>query len=811
MTTTAWQFSFHDFAPEDEGRREALCTLGNGYFATRGAAPESHADGVHYPGTYVAGCYNRLSTTVAGREVENESLVNMPNWLLLTFRADDGPWFDLAQVEVLDHEQELDLERGLLVRRLRFRDGRARTTRIVQHRFVHLAAPHLAGLETTLVAEDWSGALTLRCGIDGDVTNSGVARYRALGGRHLVDHRTAEVAPDIVVLHARTSQSDIHVAEAQRTRVRVGGDPMDARSLLQRGEVIAHDFTIDVERGVEVRVEKIVSLHTSRDFAATEPVTEAAEQVRDAAGVDELRRSHSMAWARLNNEFHSGLSMSDAAQQAVHLHLFHLLQTVSPNTTDLDAGLPARGLHGEAYRGHVFWDELFVLPTLDLRMPQLSRALLRYRHRRLGQARKAARDAGFAGAMFPWQSGSNGREETQRLHLNPRSDRWLPDHTHLQRHIGLAIAHNVWHYHQASGDEEFLRDFGAEMVLEIARFFASLAQYDRGRDRYVIRGVVGPDEYHTAYPGRDRPGVDNNAYTNVMTAWLCRTAVHVLRELPDQRRHELTDQLDIRHHEIDRWKLIAERMFVPFHGNGIISQFDGYDRLAELDWDAYRQRYGDIQRLDRILEAEDDDPNRYQASKQADVLMLFYLLSAEELEEILGRLGYPMPSIPDNIEYYLRRTSHGSTLSAVVHAWVLARGRRHRALEFFDEVLAGDIHDTQHGTTAEGIHLAAMAGSIDILQRCFAGIEVRDGALRLNPLWPTELGPLELTIRYRGQPLTIEVTGRTATVRTWPGRPRLPVTCACGSRTVHLGPGETARFSLENSLRGGDPAAHSPP
>ncbi|MBB5157556.1 glycoside hydrolase family 65 protein [Saccharopolyspora phatthalungensis] len=808
---TTWQYRFGDFNPDDEGRREALSTLGNGYFATRGAAPESRADAAHYPGTYVAGCYNRLTSTVSGREVETESLVNMPNWLLLTFRIDEGPWFDLAQVEVLDYEQELDLERGILVRRLRFRDGHARTTRIVQRRFVHMASPHLAGLETTLVAEDWSGPLTFRSGIDGNVTNSGVARYRALGGRHLVDHRIAEVAPNIVVLQALTSQSHIRIAEAERVRVFVGGELVDAdRSLLRREDLIAHDLTVEVDRNTEVRVEKIIALHTSRDFASTEPAAEAVEQVRDAAGFDELCRSHSLAWARLHSAFHCGLSMSEDAQQAVHLHLFHLLQTVSPNTTDLDVGLPARGLHGEAYRGHVFWDELFVLPSLNLRMPQLSRALLLYRYRRLQQARNAARDAGFAGAMFPWQSGSNGREESQLLHLNPRSGRWLPDNTHLQRHIGIAIAHNIWHYHQATGDDEFFSDYGAEMILEIARFFASLAHYDRSRDRYVIRGVVGPDEYHTAYPGSDRPGIDNNAYTNIMTAWLCHTAVQVLHELPVERRTELTDALDLRHGEIDRWKRIAHRMFVPFHGNGIISQFEGYDRLAELDWDAYRQHYGDIQRLDRILEGENDDPNRYQVSKQADVLMLFYLLSAEELEEILTRLGYPMPAIPDNIEYYLKRTSHGSTLSAVVHAWVLARGRRHQALEFFDNVLASDIHDTQHGTTAEGIHLAAMAGSIDLLQRCFAGIEVRDDTLRFNPLWPAELGPLELSIRYRGQPLTIKITGRTATVRTAPGRARLPVACACGPRIIPLGPGETARFSLERPPRGGDPTAFAP-
>ncbi|MGW1679647.1 glycoside hydrolase family 65 protein [Saccharopolyspora sp. NPDC002376] len=806
---SSWQFGFQGFDPDDEGRREALCALGNGYFATRGAAPESTADDVHYPGTYVAGCYNRLTTEVADREVEDESLVNMPNWLLLTFRIDDGPWFDLARVDVLDHEQELDLERAILVRRLRFRDERGRTTRVVQRRFVHMAEQHLAGLDTTLVAEDWSGNVTFRCGIDGRVTNGGVDRYRPLNSQHLTDHRTFESTSDTVVLHARTSQSRVRVAEAARAQVFAGGEPVDAeRSLIQQNDLIIHDITVHFGQKSEVRVEKIASVHASRDAASTEPVVEAVDGVRCAPGFDELCRSHALAWSRLHREFHCGLSMSEDAQRAARLNLFHLLQTISPNSSDLDVGVPARGLHGEAYRGHVFWDEQFVLPTLTLRRPLLARSLLMYRYRRLDRARRAAAEAGLSGAMFPWQSGSNGREESQRVHLNPRSGRWLPDHTYLQRHVGIAIAHSIRHYHLATGDDEFLSEFGAEVLLEITRFFAALTHYDRSRDRYVIRGVVGPDEYHTGYPGQERPGIDNNAYTNVMTVWLCRTAAQVLRELPAERHHELVEQLDLRHGEIDRWKRIAQRMYVPFHGDGIISQFEGYDQLAELDWAAYRQRYGDIQRLDRILEAEGDDPNRYQASKQADVLMLFYLLSADELAELLGGLGYPMPAdtIPNNIQYYLQRTSHGSTLSAVVHAWVLARSRRHRALEFFDHVLAADIHDTQRGTTSEGIHLAAMAGGVDLLQRCFAGIEVREGALRLNPLWPTELGDLELTIRYRGQPLSITVTGRTATVRTAPGPARQPITCACGSRTVQLGPGETARFSLEQQPWKGDAA-----
>ena len=167
--------------------------------------------------------------------------------------------------------------------------------------------------------------------------------------------------------------------------------------------------------------------------------------------------------------------MGKESQLILRLHVFHLLQTVSPNSIDLDVGIPARGLHGEAYRGHIFWDELFIFPFLNFRIPDITKSLLHYRYRRLDQARWNARTSGFNGALYPWQSGSDGREESQTLHLNPQSGRWTPDNSSLQRHVNAAIAYNVWQYYQVTGDWEFLSFYGGEMILEIARLFASLA------------------------------------------------------------------------------------------------------------------------------------------------------------------------------------------------------------------------------------------------------------------------------------------------------------------------------------------------
>lgn len=404
------------------------------------------------------------------------------------------------------------------------------------------------------------------------------------------------------------------------------------------------------------------------------------------------------------------MTVAGETGKILRLHAFHVLQTLSPHTAELDVGVPARGLHGEAYRGHVFWDELFVLPYITLHFPEVARALLMYRHRRLPAARDAARQAGQSGAMFPWQSGSSGQEESQALHLNPRSGRWLPDHSHLQRHVGSAIALNVCRYGRATGDTGFLHGPGAELLLEITRFWAGAVVYDTERGRYRIRGVLGPDEYHDAYPGASEAGIDDNAYTNVMAAWVIQQGLELLDALPPARRTELTERLALDRGALEYWEEVSHRLYVPFH-RGVISQFEGYGDLAELDWAAYRARYGDVRRLDRILEAEGDTVNRYQASKQADAIMLGHLFRPAELYGLFARLGYRLDETVwrETVSYYLRRTSHGSTLSSLVHGWVLARQKDPDAWKYCQEALLGDVADIQGGTTGEGIHLGAMA------------------------------------------------------------------------------------------------------
>ncbi len=795
---TGWSLVYDGFNPDQERLREALCTLGNGYFATRGAAAEAIADEIHYPGTYLAGGYNRLKTDLAGHIVENEDLVNLPNWLPLNFRIDETNWFSIRAIDVISYRQELNLQEGTLYRTFRFQDTQGRVTRFAERRFVHLGYQHLAGLEIRLTAENWSGPLYVQSALDGRVVNAGVKRYLALSSKHLECEESGSVGDEGLYLKVRTVQSDLRVAEAARTQFFSEGMPLTVeRRLIQEPEFIAHECAMNVQEGRSLVIEKIVALYTSRDRGISECGFQAREAIARADRVEPLLESHRKRWDRLWQRCDIAMEDQHRSQHVLRLHVFHLLQTVSPNTIDLDVGVPARGLHGEAYRGHIFWDELFIFQFLNLRVPDITRALLRYRYRRLDQALFNAREAGFRGAMYPWQSGSDGREESQTLHLNPQSGRWAPDHSHLQRHVSSAIAYNVWQYYQVTGDWEFLSFYGGEMILEIARFWASHATYNQSLDRYEILKVMGPDEYHDQYPGAEEPGLNNNAYTNLMAVWVLCRAQEVLAMLADDCRTELREVLGITKEEVQLWEDISRKMRVVFHDKEIISQFEGYDQLEELDWERYRRKYGNIQRLDRILEAEGDTTNRYKLSKQADVLMLFFLFSSEELRELFKRLNYPFKyeTIPQNIDYYLRRTSDGSSLSRMVHSWVTARSDREQAWKLFTEALDVDIADIQGGTTPEGIHLGAMAGTVDLIQRAHTGIEARGDMLFFNPCLPAELARLALCIFYRGHSLAVEVTQDRLTVVSRVGRAQ-PIKIGVKKKVYRLKPGKALEVTL---------------
>ena len=793
-------FAYEGFDPTGEGLREALTSTGNGYLCTRGAAEWEDADGEHYPGTYAHGVYNRETTILGGLPVHNEDLVNLPNWLVLKLRIDGDDAVRLGDVELLDYCHGYDIRTAMVVRELRFRDRAGRDTALRSRRFVSMADRHHGGIEWTLTAENWSGRVEVVSALDGRVTNSGVARYGQLEGRHLDPVGPRTFGSEVIALKVETRQSNLYISQAARTRVfdDHGRPAAVERTLYQTEDYVQQILAFTLRPGTATRIEKMVTFYTSRDRAVSDTLVKAGTAASRYADFAPALERHTSAWDELWQLCDIKVPGDQRVQRLLRLHISHVLQVCCRNTVDRDAGVPARGLNGEAYRGHVFWDELYVYPFLSFRLPEVTRTLLLYRFHRLDEARVAANRAGFQGAMFPWQSGSDGTEETQRVHLNPLSGRWDPDLSHNQRHVNAAIFYNIWHYFQATRDLSFMRDHGAEMMLEIARFWASIAHFNPVRERYEIHGVMGPDEFHEKYPGAQETGLRNNAYTNIMVAWLCGLCRDVLALLPSTRAEALREQLGVTDQELHRWDDMSRRMYVPFHGDGIISQFEGFGDLLELDWEAYSAQYANIQRLDRILHAEQDTPDRYQLSKQADTVMLFFLFSGEELARLLERLGYTYG--PDTarrtIAYYDRRTSDGSTLSFVTNAGALAALDPKGSWDRFLVALESDFGDVQNGTTKEGIHLGVMAGTLDLVQRCYSGMHIRDGVLCFDPRLAGPLDQLSFSMQFQGTPIMVTFDDGRLTLAVHPEGESPSIRVAVHGQVCDLRAGDRRTFDL---------------
>lgn len=798
---SSWRLEYHGFDKESERLREALTTVGNGYIGTRGAyAGAGISDDVHYPGTYLAGLYNQRGTEVEGRTVYNNDFVNVPNWLRVDCILDDAPLAPLEQEPIRWHHW-LDMRDATTHRVAEFRDRAGRETRIETVRLLSMAEPHLAALEYTVTPLNYSGRLTIRSVLDGDVINYGVERYRPLESRHLEKGKSSVENGDIK-LESRTNQSKVTVTMRAHNELYVDDRRIDDdRELSRESSAIAESFTLDAKEGRRYRLEKIVWIATDRPW----PIEEATMPKLSVLRFHELLATHREKWRELWDIADMRALGDRFAQRTARLHSYHLLSTASVHNEKMDAGLPARGLHGEAYRGHIFWDELFIAPFFNRILPSVTRSHLLYRYRRLKEAREIAREAGYEGALYPWQSADTGERESQKLHYNPRSGEWDPDLSHLQRHISIAIAHNIWEYNYTTGDREFMEQYGLEMLLEIARFWASIAEFDESDGRYHISGVMGPDEFHEKYPDAsyENGGFKDNAYTNVMVAWLLDRVTAEFRAMRADARKKLMEKIGFQEQELERWSSIVGKLAVEMDQQGVMSQFEGYRQLKELDWKAYREKYDDIRRMDRILKAEDDSPDNYQVAKQADTLMIWYMLTPREAAEVLEKMGYtvddPYEFLRRNYEYYVRRTSHGSTLSYVVHAAILAYlpGNEKDMCDWFQEALRSDIYDTQGGTTLEAIHCGVMAGSLQIVIDNFAGLEVRPGEIHLMPSLPCGWEGTAFSLLYRGNRYDVAVTAdRVEATMRGTGETALKVDGS--AETLTPGRGVTLSYSKES-------------
>lgn len=751
-----WLLTYHGYLPgKDEYSVESLLTVGNGFLGLRGTTPEMEIAEENYPATYLAGLYNTAASEVSGQTIYNEDFVNAPN-LQKIYLIVDGEKIDIAANQVLSMKRQLELRTGLFQSWATIQLENGKQIAIQTKKSASMENVHQYSILYRFSPLNFSGEITLVSEADGSVFNSNVARYRSLTAHHLtITKKIAE--KQRIFLEAVTKQSQITI----RQSAELFSDSLDLAQLVtaETEEKATQRLTLAAEENQWYEIEKTVDVQLIH-----QPQNTKAETYNWPVlpRFNELYTESSNAWQELWQKAGITVEGDLMSQKMLNLHTYHLLTSASPNgNRELDASVTARGLHGEAYRGHIFWDELFILPFYIIHFPETARQLLLYRYQRLTKAKEAAQEAGYQGAMFPWQSGLDGSEQSQKLHLNPISGEWKEDHSRLQRHVSLAVAYNVWQYWHNTGDIDFMKKYGIEMLLEIAHFWQSAALWDEEDQRYSISGVMGPDEFHEGYPNADKGGLKNNAYTNMMVVWLFEEITKLAEILPEEDFQQAQNKTGVDDVLLADMLKIRKQLALSIDEDGIIAQFDGYFDLAEIDWDHYKETYGNIYRMDRILNAEGRSADDYKVAKQADSLMIFYNFSKAQVAEILDDLGYQLPKdyVEKNLHYYLQRTSHGSTLSRVVHAQLAAMvDDQQLAWQLYQEALYSDYRDIQGGTTAEGIHAGVMAATLFIPLTTFAGLDIRQEHVHFQPKMPEAWQKISFSMTIRGVAYQVAVS-----------------------------------------------------
>lgn len=751
-----------DYYGQYRGKRnygqEAMLTVGNGFLGLRGSYPEAHADQDNYPGLYTAGLYDQLTTNLNGRDVTNEDLVNLPNAQALTFGVDHQTPFQIKASNIQDIYRSLDLHTGTLTTTLLVQLPTGHALQVTTKKLANFKDWHRFTIQYQVTPLNFAGSLQIYSAIDGTVINANVDRYAAFDQHH-VQVTGLSQRDDGIYLEGQTKTSQVHFVLGSRLtgpgkamRVPAGNDAQAQQQVRQMR-------TVAVTPQQPVTFEKNVVLFTDRE-TDTPLLATATADLQRASFADTLASSTAY-WQRRWADADIQITGDITAQKLTRVNLYHLFTaTQAIASGKIDASINARGLDGEAYRGHVFWDEMFDLPVFALHDPQLARQLLMYRYRRLPAAKENARQAGYAGAMYPWQSGAKGDEQSQVTHLNPLTNTWDPDYSSLQRHVSLAIAYNVIMYVRLTADQDFMERYGLEMLQEISQFWLSKAHRDAdGHD--TIDHVMGPDEFHENYPNADQPGLSNNAYTNLMAAWLFAQVHQIRQDMPASVLTRVDHQTAMTPAALKRMTAVQHHLKLDINADGIIGQFDGYFKLPTLDFTAYHKKYGDISRMDRILKAEGKTPDAYQVAKQADTLMPFYNLTIPEVMTLIHNLGYHLPdqALSRNLQFYLDRTTHGSTLSRIVYAALTAlAGHLDQSWRFYSQALFSDYYDIQGGTTAEGIHLGVMGAVTLMATRVYGGVDVLAPTLTVTPRLPQAWQALHFQQTVRGIQYTFTLT-----------------------------------------------------
>ncbi len=715
-----WVFAETAYTPNRLATKETLFTTGNGYLCSRGAYEE------HYPTetrtTFVHGVFDDMPISFT-------ELVNIPDWTNVEIFV-EGERFslDAAEGELLAYRRELDLRTGMVSRQVTWRGPGGRLLRLEWERWCSLANQHLVGLRCAVTPLNFGGLIEIRAGLMGHVDNDGL--------RHLTLLNQGQT-DDLFWLHTKTRHTGIEIGQAARVTA-TGPQAITQAVCPAWGQPTAVvSATVDV--GQRLTVTKEVAVTTDRD--GSDPLNRALAFLQIATDPDRVLTESEAAWGEEWAAADVVIEGDPVAQLAVRFNLFQLL--VAAPRRDDRASIGAKAMSGYGYRGHVFWDtEIFMLPLFALTQPHLARNLLLYRYHNLPGARAKAAANGFAGAQFPWESAAGGTEVTPR---------WVPrfeDPTRLVRiwpgdielHITADVAYGVWVYWRATGDDDWLRDYGADLILEGAVFWGSRVEKEDD-SFYHLRDVIGPDEYHDH--------VDDNAFTNRMVAWHLQTALNLLDWLAQHapnRRAELISRLKLTPARRQHWADISQRMFINRDATGLIEQFKGYFDQTDIDIGVLRDPARD-KSMQVMLGIE--GANASQVIKQPDVLMLQYLL----------RDHYTLNEIRANWDYYHPRTDHehGSSLGPAITATLAClMGDPQEGYSHFMRAARTDLDDSRLNT-ADGIHAASAGGVWQAIVFGFAGLVLEEEKYHFNPRLPAHWTRLAFALQVRGEKLWVEI------------------------------------------------------
>jgi len=678
----AWVLVEEGFTLAREHELESLFAIGNGYAGSRGSLAEGSA--LSSPATFLTGVFDSEAGPVSG-------LAPTADWTRLSATIDGQP-LRLDNGHNLEHRRVLDMQQGILWREWRHQNAAGRITRLQMLRVASLADRHLLVQCVTITPENYNGTVSIDAALTGTVT--------------------------------QVTGSGTTVAMAVASQV------VDSAGLwMSSPQQVVGQLSLELRLGETYRLDRMVAVYTSRDTG--EPREMASRQVERAIeDVNGVIADHRDAWLARWKASDLRIEDDPAAQRALRFAIYHLSSAANPEDERVSIG--ARGLSGTAYKGHVFWDtDIFMLPFFILTYPEAARALVMYRYHTLSGARAKAARLGYRGALYAWESADTGEEMTPPFVVSPDGEIVRILTGEQEHHISADVAFGVWKYWEATGDERFLVDAGAEILIETARFWASRAEREDD-GCYHIRGVIGPDEYHET--------VDDNAYTNGLAQWNLEVGEEVTRLVaerwPEQWR-ALSRRLGLEAEEPHRWLQVARELYTGFdEQTSLFEQFRGYFGLEDIDLGAFAARTAP---MDVLLGRE--RIKRSKIIKQADVVMLVLLLWERLPPEVRKA----------NFEYYEPRCGHGSSLSPAIHALVAARlGDVARAERYFRQASEIDLSDNM-GNAAGGVHVGALGGLWQAAVFGFAGLCFTDEGPEHRPNLPQSWRSLSIRFQWRGR------------------------------------------------------------